>query len=119
MELREVVFRRIFALREDVGLSRQEFVDTFNEYLRALGNPESKKISVSAYRMMEHKHSTTSEILIFFINFYASQYNINPAWIITQDNIFIEKSLIRNETVAENHELKRAVEEVKSILKKL
>ncbi len=68
---------------------------------------------------MERRLSTTSDLLILFINFYSKLYDINPSWILTFDNSLISKFSISNNLIEENANLHKAISNVKKALKGL
>ena len=117
MMFQELIFKRIFILREEFSFTPATFVAKFNSYLLDNDFAIDKKITATSYRAMERRLSTTSDLLILFVNFYSKFYDINPSWILTFDNSLISKFNIKNSLLEENAKLLKALSSIKKTLK--
>lgn len=91
--LNHIVFKRLISLREEFGFTQRSFVEKFNVFIVEKG---FEAISENRYTNIEKRLSTTSELLLSFINFYQEEYEINPTWLLTPDNVVISKYVIYN-----------------------
>lgn len=93
--LNHIIFQRLISLREELGYSQRQFVENFNSFLKEKDYDIS--ITENRYTNIEKRLSTTSEILLHFINYYQEQHDIDPTWLLTPDNLLCSKYVVYND----------------------
>lgn len=113
--LNHIIFQRLISLREELGYSQRQFVEKFNSFLEEKNYGIS--ITENRYTNIEKRLSTTSEILIHFINYYQEQHDIDTTWLLTPNNFLCSKYVVYNDNeTKELYKLRTSFREIEKII---
>lgn len=123
MKFNEIIFSRIVLLRKELNKTQKEMVESINAYLQDKG--QDNLLTTTSYTMMENRRSTLLINFIHIVNFLSDTYEINPNWIIMEDNSKISKYNLKSFSLQEVNSnetkelkvLRKKIEEIKLLLK--
>lgn len=123
MKFNEIIFSRIVLLRKELNKTQKEMVESINAYLQDKG--QDNLLTPTSYTMMENRRSTLLINFIHIVNFLSDTYEINPNWIIMEDNSKISKYNLKSFSLQEVNSnetkelkvLRKKIEEIKLLIK--
>lgn len=92
--LNHIIFKRLISLREEFGFTQRVFVENFNSFMKEKDYEIS--IKENRYTNIEKRLSTTSDLLLHFINYYQEKHDIDPTWLLSPDNLLCSKYVVYN-----------------------
>lgn len=121
--LNNIVFKRLISLRKELGLTQQEFVDNFNEFIAVnkivLINKSNNPLKTDNYSNIERRLSSQTETFIHIVKYYQVVHDINPGWLFVEDNLLVSKYISKDLEIERYNLLEQKHSLIKGKIKEL